>query len=141
MSELRSLSKLNNLGPALDVKILFNQIAVNFDYNPRLLKCMKNDNWNNCLKMLDEILDTLMKNENIEANAQVLEDDENVSDPKIPYKVSRKAKIKLFEKIKVKCESRRHLKCVLKTKQSEAKMNNLLWIFFIEEDILDGFLP
>jgi translation initiation factor 3 subunit C len=87
MSELRALSKLNNLGAPMDVKILFNQIAVNFDYNPRLLKCMKNDNWNNCLKMLDEILDILMKNENIEANAQVIEDEENVSDPKLPYKV------------------------------------------------------
>ncbi len=66
MSELRLISKTHNLGAAIDVKILFNQIAVSFDYNQRLLKCMKPEYWNVCLSMLDELIEVLQKNENIQ---------------------------------------------------------------------------
>ena len=66
MTELRLISKAHNLGSAIDVKVLFNQIAVSFDYNQRLLKCMKPEYWNICLTMLDELIDVLQKNENIQ---------------------------------------------------------------------------
>lgn len=87
MTELRAISKQYNLGPAIDVKILFNQIAVSFDYNPRLNKCMKTENWNMCLKMLEELLDILMKNENIESGETINEDEENFSDKTRPFRV------------------------------------------------------
>ncbi len=89
MSELRNISKQFNLGPAIDVKILFNQIAVSFDYNPRLNKCMKSDNWSMCLKMLEELLEVLMKqgNENLEIGESIGDDEENFSDKTKPYKI------------------------------------------------------
>jgi len=80
IAELRNIAKTAGLGAAIDVKILFNQIAINFDYNPRKHKCMKTPNWNMTLKMLDEILEILMSNETIELSASVAEDNENVSD-------------------------------------------------------------
>ncbi len=68
MTELRLISRAHNLGPAIDVKVLFNQIAVSFDYNQRLLKCMKPEYWNICLTMLEELIDVLQKNENIQVS-------------------------------------------------------------------------
>ena len=44
--EIKEISKKQNLGQALEVKILFNLIAMNFDYNPKLNKCMKSDSLN-----------------------------------------------------------------------------------------------
>jgi translation initiation factor 3 subunit C len=44
--ELKEICKKHNLGQPIEVKILFNLIAMNFDYNPKLSKCMKSDSWN-----------------------------------------------------------------------------------------------
>jgi len=85
LTELRAIAKTHNLGPAIDVKILFSQIAVTFDYNPRLLKCMKSDYWTICLQMLDELLGVLQKNENIEVGEEVGDDEENYTEA--PYKI------------------------------------------------------
>ena len=87
MSELRSIAKQYSLGAAIDVKILFNQIAVSFDYNPRLLKCMKAEYWNMCLKMLEELLDVLIKNESIEVGEAVNDDEENFADKTRPLRI------------------------------------------------------
>jgi translation initiation factor 3 subunit C len=85
INDLRAISKQHNLGPAMDVKILFNLIALIFDYNPRLNTCMKNESWNMCLKMLDEIIDILMKNDTIEASPSIPDDEENVAEK--PFKI------------------------------------------------------
>ncbi len=45
MNELKEITQKYNLGKSLEVKILFNQIALIFDYNQRLNKCMKTENW------------------------------------------------------------------------------------------------
>lgn len=87
MSELRNIAKTYNLGPAIDVKILFNQIAVSFDYNPRLLKCMKAEYWNICLQMLEEILEVLQKNEDIEVGEEINDEEENFSNKDLPFKI------------------------------------------------------
>jgi len=52
MTELRLISRAHNLGPAIDVKVLFNQ---------RLLKSVKPEYWNICLTMLEELIDALQK--------------------------------------------------------------------------------
>ena len=87
ITELRAIAKTAQLGPAMDVKILFNQIAINFDYNPRLKKCMNTENWSNTLSMLDELIDILQRNENIELNANISEDNENVADKTDKYRI------------------------------------------------------
>ena len=78
IKELRSIAKLHSLGPALDIKILFNQIACSFDYNTRLNKSMKHESWHECLKILDEMLETLSRNEQIETNDELPDEHENV---------------------------------------------------------------
>lgn len=85
MTELRNISNQHNLGPAIEVKILFNKIAVSFDYNQRLLKCMKAEYWNMCLAMLEELIDVLQKNEDILVGEEIPEDEENYKTT--PYKI------------------------------------------------------
>jgi translation initiation factor 3 subunit C len=87
ISELREISKQYQLGPAMDIKILFNQISVNLDYNTRVNKCMKSESWNECLRMLEEIVDTLIKNENIELSDSVADDEENFGDKSKPLRI------------------------------------------------------
>lgn len=45
LKELRTIASQQNLGPAVDMKILFNIIAAVFDYNPTIASCMKNEMW------------------------------------------------------------------------------------------------
>jgi translation initiation factor 3 subunit C len=80
MSELRDITKQFNLGLPAELKIILNQISVNFDYNPRLNKCMKTENWHNCLVMLEEVVDILQSNDNIEISDNYPEEHENISD-------------------------------------------------------------
>lgn len=85
MTELRNISKAHNLGSTIDCKILFNQIAVSFDYNQRLLKCMKPDYWNICLTMLEELIDILMANESIQVGEEIGEEEESFAEE--PFKI------------------------------------------------------
>lgn len=87
MSELRNIGNQYKLGPAVEVKILFNQIAVTFDYNQRLLKCMRSEYWNLSLKMLEELIDILTNNSNIHVGEEIPEEEENYKDETIPYKI------------------------------------------------------
>jgi translation initiation factor 3 subunit C len=88
IKELRSISKQNNLGAAMDVKILFNQIAISFDYNSRVTNCMKTEVWNECLKFLEEIIAILMENDTIEFNDHINDDEENLgADKTKPFKI------------------------------------------------------
>jgi len=43
--ELRQMARDNNLGTAMDCKILFNVIAAIYDYNPNIAANMKSDIW------------------------------------------------------------------------------------------------
>ncbi len=43
--ELRDIAKANNLGDAIDVKVLFGIIGAIFDYNPNIATSMKADIW------------------------------------------------------------------------------------------------
>lgn len=88
IKELRSISKQHNLGSAMDVKIVFNLIAVSFDYNSRVTNCMKTEVWVECLKYLDEIVTILMENDNIEFNEHISDEEENLgADKSKPFRV------------------------------------------------------
>ena len=45
LRELRTIAQQNNLGPAIDMKILFNITSAIYDYNPNVATCMKPDMW------------------------------------------------------------------------------------------------
>lgn len=85
MIELREIVKTYNLGSALEIKILINHIAVNFDYNPSLNKCMNINNWNKCLKMVEELITILRKNDDIQVGENISDDSESFT--VAPYRV------------------------------------------------------
>ena len=45
LQELKQVAEVNNLGPAMHVKILFNITAAIFDYNPNIATCMRPEMW------------------------------------------------------------------------------------------------
>ena len=45
LRELRTIADQHNLGPAMDMKVLFNITAAIYDYNPNVATCMKPDMW------------------------------------------------------------------------------------------------
>lgn len=76
--ELRELSQTANLGPGINVKLLFSIIGAIFDYNPNIATCMKTSMWEMCLKYVKEIQiclfnnkDTLVVGENIPEESEV----------------------------------------------------------------------
>jgi translation initiation factor 3 subunit C len=98
IKELRSISKQYNLGSAIDIKILFNLIAYSFDYNTRLSKSMKHETWGECMRLLEEMLDTLMKNENIEISEDLPEENENVTEKTQVYRI-RGSILSIFDRL------------------------------------------
>ena len=88
IKELRVISKTHNLGPAMDVKIVFNLIAISFDYNTRTTTCIKPEVWAECLKYLEEIIAALMENPDIEFSEAISDEDENLGQDKTkPYRI------------------------------------------------------
>ena len=45
LQELRKIASQHNLGPAIDLKCMFNIVAAIFDYNPNVATCMKPEMW------------------------------------------------------------------------------------------------
>lgn len=85
LHELSSISNLNNLGPAVQVKIMFNIVAAVFDYNPNIATCMRSEMWDKCLKQVQELLDLIVQNPDITVGENILEESENVATS--PYRV------------------------------------------------------
>jgi translation initiation factor 3 subunit C len=85
LTELRKMAQENNLGEALDCKILFCLIAAIYDYNPNIAASMKPEMWEKCLEHVRELLDILTKNsETIIAREYVAEETENEKFTKPP---------------------------------------------------------
>jgi len=76
--ELKDIVKKYKLGEPIEVKILFAQIAINFDYNPRLSKCMKTENWSKCLDLVDELLAILKRRSDILVGENITDESESV---------------------------------------------------------------
>lgn len=87
LKELREISKTHNFGPAMDFKIVFNQMAISFDYNTRISACMKPEVFQECLSMLEEMIKIVLENPDIEVNENISDEEENVHDKTKPYKI------------------------------------------------------
>jgi translation initiation factor 3 subunit C len=75
--ELRSIAQQNNLGIAIDAKILFNIVSAIFNYNPNIATCMKSEMFEKCIASIEELLTLLSDNHSIIAAANVDEDGEH----------------------------------------------------------------
>ena len=76
--ELKEIVKKHKLGEPIEVKILFAQIAINFDYNPRLSKCLKTENWNKCIELVEELLAVLKRRSDILVGENITDESESV---------------------------------------------------------------
>ena len=85
LHELCTISNTNNLGPAVQVKIMFNIVAAIFDYNPNIATCMRNEMWETCIKNVEELLDLIVNNPDITVGENILEESEIVETS--PYRV------------------------------------------------------
>ncbi len=85
LTELFSISQQHNLGPALEVKILFGIISSIYDYNPNITSCMKSEMWEKCLDTAEQVIDILVKNPEISVGENIAEESELFVSP--PYRV------------------------------------------------------
>ncbi|KAK2168655.1 hypothetical protein LSH36_15g12053 [Paralvinella palmiformis] len=80
--DLRNISKENDLGDAVYIKVTFSIIASIYDYNPNIATSMKSEVWDKCLTTIEEMLDILIANEDTIICAEHVEyDAENFSGP------------------------------------------------------------
>ncbi|XP_013778391.1 eukaryotic translation initiation factor 3 subunit C-like [Limulus polyphemus] len=85
LHELLSISNANNLGPAMEVKIMFALITAIFDYNPNIATCMRSEIWQKCLEHLSLLLDLLVQNPDVTMGEHIPEESELLVTP--PYRV------------------------------------------------------
>lgn len=62
LQELRSVSELHNLGPAILAKIRFNIVSAIFDYNLKISEPMKLEYWSKLLEVMTELMKLLLTN-------------------------------------------------------------------------------
>lgn len=86
LGELLNISKTHELGPAMEVKIIFAVVAAIFDYNPNIATCMKTEVWQKCLENVNLLLDLLTVNSHhLTVGEHVAEDSEVLA--VTPYRV------------------------------------------------------
>ncbi|VDI13317.1 translation initiation factor 3 subunit C [Mytilus galloprovincialis] len=85
LHELATIADTNNLGPAVQVKIMFNIVAAIYDYNPNIATCMRSEMWDKCIKNVGDLLELIANNADITVGENILEDSENVETS--PYRV------------------------------------------------------
>lgn len=84
--ELLNLSRQYKLGPAIEIRILLGIIASLFEYNPNVSDCLKVSIWEEVLRYINMLLDTLMANLTVNVSSTIDEDGESYE--KEPYQVS-----------------------------------------------------
>uniref|UniRef100_UPI000EF4CF26 eukaryotic translation initiation factor 3 subunit C n=1 Tax=Ciona intestinalis TaxID=7719 RepID=UPI000EF4CF26 len=87
LKQLRQIAEENNLGIALTVRLTFDIIASLFDYNSKILDCMKSEPWAEVLKYVEEVLDLLQENPDIVVAEHISQESENVSDKEAGYRL------------------------------------------------------
>jgi len=85
LHELQNVSEQHQLGAAINIKIKFAIISAIFDYNPKVSDAMKPEYWTKLLERMNELLDTLLKNEDVFISENVTEETENFDTA--PYQI------------------------------------------------------
>jgi len=87
LKQLRQVGEDNNLGPAMTVRITFDLVSAFFDYNTKILDCMKSEPWNEVVVYIEEILDMLEVHQDITVAENISQESENVSDKETGYRI------------------------------------------------------
>ena len=88
LKQLRQISEENNLGVAMTIRILFDIISGLFDYNAKMLDCMKPEPWREVTSYVDEVLNLLMENPDVVVAEHLALESENLSDKEAGYKLA-----------------------------------------------------
>ena len=88
LKQLRQISEENNLGVAMSIRILFDIISGLFDYNSKMLDCMKTEPWREVTAYVDEVLDLLMENPDVVVAEHLPLESENLSDKEAGYRLT-----------------------------------------------------
>ena len=83
LNELLSISRQNNFGPALEVKILFGLQSSLADYGSG--NCLKSEVWIKYLENMETLADILLKNDDLSVDDTIAEEQESFQNS--PYKV------------------------------------------------------
>lgn len=84
--ELLNISRQYSLGPAIEIRIILGLISSLLEYNPSVLEHIKISVWEELLKYINLLIDTLVANPDVIVNESVDEDEENYESS--PYKMN-----------------------------------------------------
>lgn len=86
LSELMEISEKHNLGPAMEIKLIFALIGAVLSYNSNINPCMRPSNWAHLLRYCNRMLDILVANPDISVGERIAEDSESYVTA--PFRVS-----------------------------------------------------
>ncbi|GAU91084.1 hypothetical protein RvY_03405-2 [Ramazzottius varieornatus] len=87
IEELRVVARRAGLGEAIELKLMLSLISSIFDYNPNMATNMKAEVWRRLLETMGQLVKFLNEHSHMEVLENIADDEENVSDPTLPYRV------------------------------------------------------
>jgi len=88
LKELRDICEANDLGMAIKVRITLDMCLSYFDYNTKVLDCMKPEPWEDVLALIETVLNMLIENDHIKVSALHPREEDNVADADAGFKIN-----------------------------------------------------
>jgi len=79
LNELKGICQENNLGVAMEIRIVTDLIECSFDYNNKILDCMKLDAWKSNMELISGHIQQLLENTHIVVDLKLPREEDNVS--------------------------------------------------------------
>ncbi|XP_065831444.1 eukaryotic translation initiation factor 3 subunit C-like [Oscarella lobularis] len=98
LEKLTQISKEQNLGAALEAKLLISIITSMFDYSVKMQACMKLEIWQKCLACVKSLIILLNEHSEVRILESITEEEENVHNAQEEYQV-RGSVLMLLEKL------------------------------------------
>lgn len=87
LKELRDICEANNLGEAMKIRITLDMIVSLFDYNSKILECMKSEPWDEVLGLIETLLNMLIENNDVVVTTKQSREEDNVADADAGYHI------------------------------------------------------
>uniref|UniRef100_A0A5S6QPV4 Eukaryotic translation initiation factor 3 subunit C n=1 Tax=Trichuris muris TaxID=70415 RepID=A0A5S6QPV4_TRIMR len=87
VKELRKIAEAREMNPALLASVLFSLISSYFDCNPKSADCLLFKSWLGAMDALKDLIQLLIDNPNVVCNADVPDEQQNVTNPELPWKL------------------------------------------------------
>nr|CAB3241738.1 eukaryotic translation initiation factor 3 subunit C [Phallusia mammillata] len=130
LKQLRQVAEDNDLGPAMAIRITFDLVSAYFDYNSKILDCMKSEPWNDVLQFVEEVLDSLEEHPDIAIGENISQESENVADKAAGYRLNGSPVVMVeklhSEYIKILQNSDAHSTEYVKHLREESRVINII---------------